>query len=182
MELRKTIIPGCYELLPKVLRDSRGSFVKTFHADHFAELGLEINWLEEYYSVSAKGVLRGFHFQLPPHDLDKIVYCPNGRVFDVVLDLRIGSPSYGRHCSFDLNSDAANIIYIPKGCAHGFYTLSDQALMMYKVNAVYTPAADTGILWSSVGVVWPDHNLLISGRDAGFKPFAEFISPFTWSG
>lgn len=182
MEMRDTQIPGCYELLPRVMRDQRGSFVKTFHAEQFSALGLRTAWAEEYYSLSYRGVLRGLHFQLPPHDLDKIVYCPSGRVLDVVLDLRVGSPAFGRHCTFDLNCEVANMIYIPKGCAHGFYTISDQALMCYKVSAVYAPEADTGILWSSAGVDWPGAEPLISPRDASFPMLQQFDSPFRHDG
>lgn len=182
MELRKTMIPGCYELLPRVLVDTRGRFVKTFNVEQFAALGLRTDWVEEYYSVSVKGVLRGFHFQLPPHDHDKLVYCANGQVLDVVLDLRIGSPSFGKHCTFDLNVDAANIVYVPKGCAHGFYTLSDQALMMYKVTSVYAPDADAGICWCSAGVAWPDAAPQISARDASFPALSQFSSPFRYEG
>ena len=143
---------------------------------------LRTDWAEEYYSVSVKGVLRGFHFQLPPHDHDKLVYCPSGQVLDVVLDLRTGSPSFGKHCIFDLNGDMANVLYIPKGCAHGFFTRSDQALMMYKVTSVYAPDADAGILWSSAGVTWPDVTPQISARDASFPALSQFCSPFRYVG
>jgi dTDP-4-dehydrorhamnose 3,5-epimerase len=178
MELRETSLPGCYELIPPVFKDNRGSFVKTFHAGLFREKGLHTDWQEEYYSVSGKGVLRGMHFQLPPHDHDKIVYCPVGEVLDVVLDLRRGSPSFGRHAAISLNSERANMLYIPKGCAHGFYTVSDHAMMMYKVSTVYAPESDTGILWSSAGIPWPCTVPVVSARDAGFATLDQFASPF----
>lgn len=180
MEVVNTEIPGCFELLPKVLRDSRGCFVKTFHSEVFNKYGLRTSWAEEYYSISSQGVLRGLHFQLPPYDHDKIVYCPAGQVLDVVLDLRVGSPSFCRHAQFELNGDKANIIFIPKGCAHGFYTLSDQALMVYKVSTVYAPAADAGVLWSSAGIAWPDDDPKISARDASFPALSHFNSPFNY--
>ena len=174
-------VPGCFGLAPRKMEDDRGCFVKTFHREAFEELGLNTDWREEYYSVSRKGVLRGLHFQLPPHDHEKLVYCTSGEVLDVVVDLRAGSPMYGRHTLFQLNAAKANMIYIPRGCAHGFYTVSDMAAMMYKVSSVYAPESDTGVLWDSLDIPWPDRKPVLSARDAGFKPFGDFISPFVWS-
>ena len=178
LEKRETAIPGCFELVPRKTEDERGCFVKTFHRNDFESLGLETEWREEYYSVSRKGVLRGLHFQLPPHDHVKLVYCTSGEVLDAVVDLRVGSPMYGRHVLFQLNAPQANMIYIPRGCAHGFYTVSDTATMMYKVSTVYAPEADGGVLWNSLGIPWPDRNPVISKRDTEFAPFAEFKSLF----
>lgn len=181
LQVKPTIIPGCFEIIPAVFTDDRGRFVKTFHRDMFEQQELEIDWREEYYSTSRKGVLRGFHFQLPPHDQAKLVYCVYGEVCDVVLDLRLGSPTYGKHAMFQLNGIAAQMIYIPKGCAHGFYTRSDQATMMYKVSTVYAPTHDAGLLWNSAGVPWPDDNPILSDRDKTFPSFAEFTAnPFSY--
>lgn len=177
----ETQLPGCFELIPCKMEDQRGWFIKTYHRSAFEGLGLETDWREEYYSVSHKGVLRGFHFQLPPHDHEKLVYCTSGEVFDVVVDLRVGSPKYGQCTFINLNAEKANLVYIPKGCAHGFYAQSDSATLMYKVSTVYVPEADAGILWNSFDIHWPDQNPLISARDARFIPFNEFSSPFTWS-
>ncbi|MBJ6727756.1 dTDP-4-dehydrorhamnose 3,5-epimerase family protein [Geomesophilobacter sediminis] len=182
MELRQTSIPGCCELLPDRFRDDRGSFVKTFHHGLFTELGLNTDWREEYYSVSHPRVLRGLHFQLPPHDHEKLVYCSAGGVLDVVLDLRRDSPSYGRHELFELNAERANLLYLPKGVAHGFYVTDGPATMLYKVATVYAPAHDTGIRWDSAGIPWPDADPVISQRDRSFAPLAEFVSPFTMGG
>lgn len=181
MNIESTKIPGCFEIIPKIFTDNRGSFIKTFHRDLFEQQGLETDWREEYYSTSYKGVLRGLHFQLPPHDHAKLVYCTSGEVLDVVFDLRIGSPSYGTHAMFQLNATDAHMIYIPKGCAHGFYTLSEQATMMYKVSTVYAPDHDAGLLWNSVGILWPDGNPIMSDRDKAFPTFTEFTAnPFTY--
>jgi dTDP-4-dehydrorhamnose 3,5-epimerase len=174
MEIKETGIPGCFEIVPNVFRDERGSFVKTFHYDTFQQLGLETGWREEYYSVSRKGVLRGMHFQLPPHDHCKLVYCPEGAVLDAVLDLRRDSPCYGQHCMTELSAENARMLYIPKGLAHGFYTLSGSATMMYKVSSVYAPSHDAGILWNSSGITWPDPNPIVSGRDSAFPEFSSF--------
>ncbi len=181
MRVQETEIPGCFEIIPTIIRDDRGCFIKTFHQGLFEQLGLETAWREEYYSTSRKGVLRGLHFQLPPHDHEKLVYCTSGAVIDVVIDLRIGSPMYGRHALFQLDAASASMIYIPKGCAHGFYVLSDTAIMMYKVSSIYAPESDAGILWNSLDIPWPDHAPLLSARDAGFNSFNDFVSPFKWS-
>lgn len=168
---KETSIPGCFVLTPKVHEDERGKFVKTFHAPDFQELGLETDFKEEYYSVSKKGVLRGLHFQKPPHDHVKMVYCAEGRVFDVVLDIRRDSRMYGKHVSFELSMEKCNILYLPKGVAHGFYTLSKSAIMMYKVSSVYSPEFDSGILWNSVEIKWPSANPVVSKRDASLRAF-----------
>ena len=181
MNVQETEIPGCFEIIPNILKDGRGCFIKTFHQQLFEQHGLETDWREEYYSTSRKGVLRGLHFQLPPHDHEKLVYCTSGAVIDVVIDLRTGSPMYGRHALFQLDATAARIIYIPKGCAHGFYVVSDTAIMMYKVSSIYAPESDAGILWNSLDIPWPDHAPVLSVRDAGFPSFDDFESPFKWS-
>jgi dTDP-4-dehydrorhamnose 3,5-epimerase len=181
VEVRKTIIPDCFEIRPDVFTDDRGSFIKTFHRNLFEQQGLEVDWREEYYSTSRKGVLRGLHFQLPPHDHAKLVYCTSGEVLDVVLDLRVGSPAYGNHAMFQLNAESPRMVYIPKGCAHGFYTLSEHATMMYKVSTEYAPAHDAGLLWNSVGIPWPEGDAIMSERDKAFPAFAEFTTnPFRY--
>lgn len=179
MQIQGTAIPGCFEIIPRLLTDERGSFVKTYHHDMFHQHGLETDWREEYYSISRKGVLRGLHFQVPPHDHAKLVYCIAGRVLDAVLDLRIGSPTYQQHILFELNAETAHMLYLPKGVAHGFYTLSESATMMYKVTTVYAAECDSGILWSSVGIPWPDKTPIVSARDNAFPVFADFrANPF----
>lgn len=180
VDIGRTKIPGCLEILPKIFKDDRGLFVKTSHQDVFEERGLETHFEEEYYSLSYQGVLRGLHFQLPPMDHVKLVYCVLGKVMDVVVDLRIGSPTYGDFEIFQLSSEKANMIYIPKGLAHGFYILSDNEVMMYKVTTVYSEKHDTGILWNSAGIPWPDEKPIISKRDSEFKPFKDFKSPFIY--
>jgi len=181
MEIQLTTIPGCFEIIPSVFTDDRGSFFKTFHRDLFEQHGLEVDWREEYYSTSRKGVLRGLHFQVPPHDHAKLVYCTSGEVLDVVLDLRDGSPTFGTHTMFQLNAKTANMVYISKGCAHGFYTLSEQATMMYKVSTVYAQAHDAGLLWNSAGIPWPDDTPIMSERDKAFPTFSEFTTnPFRY--
>ncbi len=178
----ETAIAGCYEILPKVVGDTRGSFVKTFHAETFSNYGLCTDWPEEYFSISRRGVLRGLHFQTPPHHHDKLVYCVEGAVLDAVVDLRKGSPSFGNHLVLELTADKANMLYIPNGIAHGFYVVSDSATMMYKVSSMYAPEHDTGIRWNSAGIGWPDAKPIVSARDAGLPAFCAFESPFDLRG
>ena len=178
MEKIKTDILGCYELQALVRKDQRGSFVKTFHEDVFRENELVTSFAEEYYSVSRQGVLRGLHFQSPPKQHKKLVYCTYGEVIDVVVDLRKESPTYKKYQLFELSSEKGNSIYIPEGLAHGFYVVSEMAIMMYKVTTVYAAENDCGIRWNSLGIPWPDQNPILSERDKNFIGMGEFESPF----
>lgn len=182
IELYKTAIPGCFEIIPNIVKDERGVFVKTFTSDLFIAWGLVTHFAEEYFTFSRKNVLRGIHFQLPPHEHTKIVYCVNGKVFDVVVDLRKGSPTFGKYNTLVLDSKKSNILYIPAGLGHGFYTISDSVTMMYKVTTLYSPDHDTGILWNSIDIPWPENNPLTSRRDRSLPPMSEFNSPFIFVG
>ncbi len=175
---KNTVISGCFEISPTVRKDPRGTFVKVFHAAEFKKLRLGTDFPEEYYSVSRKGVLRGLHFQVPPADLVKLVFCLGGEVLDAVLDLRKKSGTYGKHFTLKLGAKKGNMLYIPKGCAHGFYALSANAIMLYKTSAVYSFENDAGILWNSAGIKWPEGKPLISPRDAAFPELKDFKSPF----
>ena len=163
----KTRLAGCYVLRTKVREDMRGSFTKVYHEGAFRELGLTTEFREEYFSVSKRNVLRGLHFQLPPADHEKLVWCMSGKVLDVVLDLRRASSTYGAHQSFMLSGSSGEMIYIPRGMAHGFLTLS-----------VYAPACDAGIRWDTAGIDWGVSSPLLSERDQGFVSLADFSSPF----
>ncbi|SMC39080.1 dTDP-4-dehydrorhamnose 3,5-epimerase [Sporomusa malonica] len=182
MRIKTCKIPGCFELLPDVHCDHRGVFVKTFHEEIFSNYGLITSFAEEYYSGSHKKVLRGLHFQAPPMDHIKMVYCVQGSVLDVVVDLRVGSPTYGQFEAFQLSADLHNMIYIPRGLAHGFYVQSEYAIMLYKVTTVYSPEHDCGISWSSIGYSWPDSTPIISARDSDFIDLKDFKSPFRYEG
>lgn len=172
-------LPGCVALQPRVLADARGRFVKTFHAEAFRALGLETAFVEQYYSHSQAGVVRGMHFQRPPAQHAKLVYCTAGEVFDVVLDLRVGSPTYGQAATFTLSAEQGNALYIPAGLAHGFCALVE-ATLVYNVTSVYAPEQDDGVRWDSIGVDWPVAAPLVSPRDALFPALADFASPFNY--
>lgn len=180
MQIKCTQFPGCYELIPQIQRDQRGCFVKTFNYDFYREHNLSMTSGEEYYSTSRQGVLRGLHFQLPPVEHLKTVYCVLGEVMDVVVDLRVGSPAYGQYAIFNLTHSKANMLYIPAGLAHGFYVLSTVAILMYKVTTVFAPEKDAGIRWNSLGIPWPDHDPIVSVRDQGLVEFRNFRSPFIY--
>jgi len=179
-ELKSNKIAGCFELQPKIFDDARGRFVKIFHEQAFTDHGLETKFSEEYYSVSYKNVIRGLHFQRPPMNHVKMVYCVEGEVMDAVVDLRVGSPTYGQYEMFELSAKKANSIYIPKGIAHGFCVTSEHAIMVYKVSTSYSPDHDSGILWSSVQIPWPTSKMILSARDEGFLPLDKFASPFRY--
>ena len=170
-------IVGVRVLRPTARCDSRGRFVKTFQEDIFSQHGIPTRFSEQYYSVSENNVLRGLHFQTPPHDHYKLVTCVEGDVLDVVVDLRKGS-SYGRHQSFELKGTRGDSVFVPSGCAHGFYVRSKLAIMLYNVSTLHVPSHDTGVRWDSVGVSWPSTAPILSDRDAAFVAFADFNTPF----
>lgn len=180
MQFNPTILEGCYEITPNVLPDNRGKFIKTYHCDLFAKHGLNTNWHEEYFSSSHKNVIRGMHFQLPPYAHAKLVYCVSGMVLDVVVDLRKSSKTYKKHICLELTDSKCNMLSVPKGCAHGFKSLQDNTIMMYKVATVYNPEADYGIAWDSCRIDWQlgDTEAIISKRDSEFIKLEEFNSPF----
>lgn len=178
MELIPTELPSLHVIRPRVFRDERGSFVKTFHAGQFRELGLDFEPREEFFSTSAKGVLRGMHFQLPPAAHAKLVYCIVGRVLDVVLDLRKNSPTFGRSCARELTAINRDMFYIPIGFAHGFLALDDGATMVYQISTIHSPEHDAGVRWDSFGFDWPVKKPALSDRDQKFPSLCDFSSPF----
>ena len=178
LKLKNTRIPGCFELQVRRVKDERGVFVKAYHRESFAKLGLRTDWVEQYYSISEPCVVRGLHFQTPPHEHAKLVFCTAGKVIDIGLDLRRGSPTYGEHVSVELSADQANMLYLPPGLAHGFSTLDQPATLVYNVTSLYHPQSDTGIQWDSAGIDWPHSNPQLSERDQGFMPLTAFDSPF----
>jgi dTDP-4-dehydrorhamnose 3,5-epimerase len=176
----KTGIPGCFELRPTVTRDIRGFFAKVFHRPLWRDLGLCTEFAEEYATHSLPWTMRGLHFQLPPMEHDKVVFCLRGNAFDVALDLRKGSPSYGEHVSVNLSSMQSNALYIPAGVAHGFCVTGDEALLYYKQTTVYSPEHDAGIRWDSAGIPWPMTEPTMSERDKLLPRFEDFDSPFSF--
>jgi dTDP-4-dehydrorhamnose 3,5-epimerase len=181
MELIDEPLPGVKILRPFVFEDARGNFVKPFHENQLAAHGIHIDVREEFFSTSAAGVLRGMHFQVPPHAHQKLVYCITGKVLDVLLDLRKESPTFGQSVAFELSASNRHVVYIPVGFAHGFYSLEDHSCLVYKTDAVHAPDSDRGVLWNSFGFDWPipaGSEPSISGRDISHPALSDFDSPF----
>ncbi|GAA4459231.1 dTDP-4-dehydrorhamnose 3,5-epimerase family protein [Rurimicrobium arvi] len=158
--------------------DNRGRFVKTFNDTAFQDQGINFRLKESYFSVSAKDVIRGMHFHLPPHDHDKVVFCPYGAILDVIVDLRSASPEYGKTYSQVLSAENNRAFFIPRGFAHGFKSLEEGSVTYYLVSGEYVASADEGIAFDSIGFDWACENPVLSDRDRNFLPFAAFRSPF----
>lgn len=159
--------------------DARGGFVKFYSGDEFRAAGIDFSVKEIYYSVSAKNVIRGMHFQLPPYDHDKLVHVMSGKVMDVVVDLRKGSSSYGKYFTIQLEGYSKRAVYIPRGFAHGFKSLENGTVMQYCVGSVYNREADSGIRYDSIGLDWECEEAIVSDRDRSFISLAEFQTPFS---
>ncbi|QXF36022.1 dTDP-4-dehydrorhamnose 3,5-epimerase [Photorhabdus luminescens] len=172
MKITELKLNGCYLIEPKRFTDDRGAFVKTYHKRIFEENNLNFSFKEEFYSISAKNVIRGMHFQVPPEDHEKIVYCPKGRVLDVFLDIRSESPTFGQFMAIELNEENTFQLYLSKGIAHGFLSLEDNSIMVYKTSTVYSPEFDKGIKWNSFGFSWPISGPILSARDEQFPLFS----------
>lgn len=178
MKKIETGFAGLYRLETNNFTDNRGNFQKLFSFDWFADNGLATDFKEFYYSVSQKDVIRGMHFQLPPHEHTKLVYVSKGSIIDVVLDLRSESATYGQCFSILLNETLAHYMYIPVGFAHGFLAQEDNTIVNYAQTSCYNRDADAGIAFDSFGFDWNVAQPIISDRDAGFVPFEDFETVF----
>lgn len=158
--------------------DARGGFIKTFNESALKEGGIEFTLKESYFSISKKDVIRGMHFQLPPHHHAKIVFCPQGAIIDVIVDLRKESSTYGQYYATELSAENHKAYYIPEGFAHGFKSLTDDAITYYLVSSEYNQPNDTGIRYDSIGYDWEVAEPVISARDLSFGTLREFVSPF----
>jgi dTDP-4-dehydrorhamnose 3,5-epimerase len=179
-DVRRTSIPGLALLTPKVTADARGYFVKTVHSEFFLRHGMTSDYVEQYYTVSDVNVVRGMHFQRPPMDHTKLVTCISGKILDVVIDLRHGSPTHRECLSFELQGERGELLYIPNGCAHGFLSQSQDSIVLYNVTSVYAPEYDTGILWNSIGFSWPISDPVLSDRDRRLPTLEELPPIFAW--
>ncbi len=162
-----TDLPGVVVLEPARHGDDRGWFCETWNQRTWADLGLQRNWVQDNHSRSGDGVLRGLHFQRGAQAQDKLVRVVVGAAFDVVVDLRRDSPTFGRWCGVQLDADSGRQIFIPAGCAHGFLSLREGTELLYKCSAFYDPASERGLAWDDphVGIVWPRPPHTISARD-----------------
>jgi dTDP-4-dehydrorhamnose 3,5-epimerase len=166
MKVTATELPGVLRVEPRVFRDDRGYFLETWSAERYAAAGNPPAFVQDNVSSSRKGVVRGLHFQ-HPHGQAKLVSVLRGEVFDVAVDVRAGSPTFGRWVGMRLSAESAVQMFIPAGFAHGFAVLSDEALFSYKCTAPYRPDAERTLLWNDprVGVRWPVDEPLLSGKD-----------------
>jgi dTDP-4-dehydrorhamnose 3,5-epimerase len=180
IQFTESKLAGCFWLQFPVSHDNRGHFVKTIQRSVLEANGLEGDFRECFYSTSHANVLRGMHFQTPPSDHAKLVYCTVGAIFDVALDLRVGSPTYGKHEVYELSSGASNAVYLPRGIAHGFYVRESPAVMVYHVTSEHDAQHDKGIRWDSFGAAWPTDSPVVSPRDMGFPSLQDFESPFVY--
>lgn len=184
MNFTKTEIPEVIIIEPKVFGDNRGYFLESYNQKEFESNIGTVNFIQDNESKSVKGVLRGLHFQSPPFAQAKLVRCIEGKVLDVAVDIREGSPTYGKHVAVELSSDNKRQLFVPRGFAHGFVVLSDEAIFSYKVDNYYSPNHDSGIKWddSDLNINWnidvTDVNL--SEKDKDLIAFKDFKSPFTY--
>ena len=171
------LLPGAFHVPLNRFADARGAFVKTYAASAFAALGLAFERRESFYSVSGRGVIRGMHFQRPPHDHDKVVHCAAGRALDVLLDLRPG-PGFGAVRSVLLDAAQPALVFIPKGVAHGFKALEDGTMLCYDTSTEHAPTHDAGVRFDSFGFDWGAGVAVVSDRDRGHPALGELVNPF----
>ena len=178
MKFIETEIQGVFLIQNLLFQDERGKFIKTFQRSIFNEMGLKFDQKENFFSVSALGVIRGLHFQYPPFAQEKLVYVPKGRIMDIVLDIRVDSPSYNKHIVVELSEKNYYSIYIPAGCAHGFQSLENDTVTIYSQGTEYEASADGGINPLSLGIEWPIKEYILSQKDKKFIHISDFESPF----
>lgn len=175
-EFEKQEIEDIILIKPRIFGDNRGFFMETYKKSDFVRNGIDIEFSQDNHSKSSKGVLRGLHYQQFPYEQAKIVRCIKGRIYDVALDIRFESKTFGKYVRVELSEDNKNILYIPKGFAHGFVALSDEVEIMYKTSGEYVPQADRGILWNDpdIGIDWGiDFEPILSEKDKNQKRFTE---------
>ena len=180
MEFKYFDLPGVVEITPRVFGDARGAFFESFSAKRMAEAGIIGDWVQDNQSRSDRGVVRGLHFQNPPHAQAKLVRVAAGRALDIIVDLRKASPTYGQHLAVELDAERYNMLYVPIGFAHGFTALEDNTLFLYKCTDYYAPHAEGGILWNDpqLNINWSVTNPTVSPKDQVLPTLAEFDSPF----
>ena len=184
MEVIKTDIEGVVIIEPRIFEDARGYFFESFSQREFEEKVGKVVFVQDNESKSSYGVMRGLHFQRPPFTQSKLVRCVKGAVLDVAVDLRKGSPTYGKHVAVELTEDNHRQFFIPQGFAHGFAVLSDEAVFQYKCDNFYAPQADGGIsiLDESLGIDWkiPTDKAILSEKDTKHPLLKDFESPFEY--
>jgi len=173
LKIEPTAIPGVLVVTPRVLADSRGFFMETFHEAKYRQVGIDRSFVQDNYSHSCQGTLRGLHYQLH-HPQAKLVSVIWGRIYDVAVDIRAGSPTFGRWVGQELSDENRRQLYIPEGFAHGFCVLSEMADVIYKCTGFFAQEDDRGVLWSdpAIGIRWPVEDPLLSDKDRNLRPLA----------
>ncbi|MEC5270322.1 dTDP-4-dehydrorhamnose 3,5-epimerase [Heyndrickxia coagulans] len=185
MKISKTNLEGVLVIEPAVFGDHRGWFMETYNEKNMAEAGVKLKFVQDNHSFSAtKGTLRGLHYQMSPKAQSKLIRCTRGTIFDVAIDIRKGSPTYGKWYGLELSAENKKQLLIPKGFAHGFMTLTDDVEVQYKVDELYAPECDRGIRWNdpTIAVDWPIHDIqpVLSAKDEKAPLLEEAENNFTY--
>jgi len=187
MDIQRLAIPDVLVLKPAKFGDERGFFSETYNRQRFAEAGIDLDFVQDNHARSAQaGTVRGLHFQTPPFAQDKLLRVVKGAVLDVAVDVRHGSPTYGKHVAVELSEGAWNQILVPVGFAHGYCTLTSDTEVIYKVTNYYAPKNDAGMLWNDpeLGIEWPvrPEDAILSDKDRVLPRFADLPVHFTYAG
>ena len=177
-------IPGAVLVKPRLFPDDRGYFFETYKKSDFVVTGIDENFVQDNYSTSTKSVIRGLHYQKEPKAQAKLVSATVGRIFDVAVDLRKGSPTYGEWLAAELSEENRHMLFIPSGCAHGFCVLSDKAEVSYKTSDEYSPSHEAGIIWNDadLNIQWPNIEPVLSDKDAKLPHLGDADNNFIYGG
>jgi dTDP-4-dehydrorhamnose 3,5-epimerase len=180
MQVTKTFIEGLLVIQPTIFNDARGYFYEPYNRKMFAEIGIGEEFVQDNQSFSQKGVIRGLHFQNPPHAQAKLLRILQGSIWDVAVDIRKSSPTYGKYFGIELSAENKTIFYVPKGFAHGFLTLEDNTLLLYKCSDFYNKPSEESLIWNDtdVGISWKINNPILSEKDLNGKMLKELKSQF----
>ncbi|MGQ9489149.1 MAG: dTDP-4-dehydrorhamnose 3,5-epimerase [Anaerolineae bacterium] len=178
MQIESTALPGVLVIIPTVYHDARGFFFESYNQEVWRAHGIDTIFVQDNHSKSVKGTLRGLHFQLPPAAQVKLVRVVRGAIWDVAVDIRVGSPTFGRWVGVELSADNFRQLYIPIGFAHGFCVLSDEAEVLYKTSAVYSRQHERGIAWDDpqLNIAWPVTGPMLSERDRHAPSLADYLN------
>lgn len=183
MTVETTALEGVFLITPRRFGDNRGFFSESYSRKSLAEQGIDIEFVQDNHSLSSQvGTVRGLHFQAPPHAQDKLVRCGKGALFDVAVDIRRGSPTYGKWVGYELSFENGRQLLVPAGFAHGFMTLQPDTEIIYKCSDYYAPETEGAVVWDdpAIGIDWPlDVAPVLSDKDAAARPLAELDTPFS---
>jgi dTDP-4-dehydrorhamnose 3,5-epimerase len=180
LKITTTPIDGLLVIEPQIFKDSRGYFFESYNQDKMKEAGIVLSFVQDNQSLSQKGAVRGLHFQAAPFEQGKLVRVVAGSVRDVVVDIRKNSPTYGQHFSIDLSAENQLMFWIPPGFAHGFETLENNTIFLYKCTNMYDKNSEGGLLWNdpAIGIKWQTTDAIVSEKDQILPLLKDFVSPF----